>query len=605
MSEDEKKLKKQKKHRLKRYFQAIPEILLYEVFITLGLVAILTGLEYLVKKAIYSTGRVALTTGDFTFLFTTWQGWCILLICVAVLFVYVALDINTKFYYAQNVMDNEKGSLFKNLAKGFASIRLFLNPGGIFTIVFLIVALPILGVGVSVGLTSNFYIPTFITSVIFANKYYTIAYFVVLFILFGIFIWNIFLLPNVLLNEMSVQEAGSSARRLMKQHFWNFVKETLFFIIKFFVIVMVIRAIVLYGPMYFIQYEVQDTDTRRFLLIFFAVFGGVIVTVSRTFSTPFYIIKLTELFYSYVEGKPVFVPVRKKKHHPFMWLATAVLIVISASVGFLGTLIFDETFSAEVKPQIIAHRLGGYEGPENTVEGLKTSIELGAAGAETDVQRTKDGQYIILHDDNFKRLCGIDKKPSELTLDEIKEFTITDREFTAKISTLEEVLDTANGEDILLFVELKGATADIQMADDVVQMVKDKGMQEQVIIISLKYNLIDHIESNYPEMKTSFLAFGTFGDTANLDTDGLALEEESATDSTIAMIHEADKWVQIWTPDEEKEQIEYLNSYADYIITDNVKQAQRITEKLENRNDMERVVSKIIPNLFYNLGISQ
>lgn len=589
---------KRKKHKNRRYFQAIPEIIKYQIFTKAILALIMSGLTYLGKQAIYSTGRVAITTGDFMFMFTTWQGWCLIILVLVVMFIYVALDVNTKFYYAKDLMDNVKDSIWKNLAKGFASIRLFFNKDGLLTIIFLILALPILGIGLSVGLTSNFYIPTFITSVIFANKLYCTAYIIALVVLFIILIRNIFLLPNVLLNNMSVKEAGKTARELMRGHLLNFIKESIVFIIKFIFYILLLGLVVFVLPTTIIQVIEIDLDVQRFLLLFFTIIGGTIVNIALLLFTPFYIIKLTQLFYSYSQDTIIDLPIREKRHHPFMFIGIVGLIVISAVASFMMEIVFDEFFPKEIKTQIIAHRLGGYEGPENTVEGLKTSIELGVAGAETDVQRTKDGQYIILHDDNFKRLCGVNKKPSDLTLDEIKELTITDRQFTAKISTLDEVLNTAKGNDILLFVELKGATADIQMADDVVQIVKDKGMQEQVVIISLKYNLIDHIETNYPEMKTSFLSFGSFGDTADLATDGLALEEESATDNNIQMIHEVDKWVQVWTPDSAEEQEEYLNSDADYIITDNVKQAQNITEELENRTDFERIVEKLFPSIF-------
>ena len=69
------------------------------------------------------------------------------------------------------------------------------------------------------------------------------------------------------------------------------------------------------------------------------------------------------------------------------------------------------------------------------------------------------------------------------------------------IPTLEEMLDVIKGRETL-FIELKGKTADRQMADDLVRMVKEKDCLEDVVMISLKYNVIDYIESTYPEVET-------------------------------------------------------------------------------------------------------
>lgn len=46
----------------------------------------------------------------------------------------------------------------------------------------------------------------------------------------------------------------------------------------------------------------------------------------------------------------------------------------------------------------------------------------------------------------------------------------------------------------MLFIELKGETADRQMADDTVKAVREYGMEDECVLISHKYELIDYIE---------------------------------------------------------------------------------------------------------------
>ena len=94
----------------------------------------------------------------------------------------------------------------------------------------------------------------------------------------------------------------------------------------------------------------------------------------------------------------------------------------------------------------------------------------------------------------------------------------------------------ASKDKVILFVELKGETADEQMADDAVRIIKEKGMQDQAVLISLKLDVLEYIEQKYPEMQTGYLAFISFGQIEDTPFDYLALEEEIATDDTIAAI---------------------------------------------------------------------
>ena len=245
-------------------------------------------------------------------------------------------------------------------------------------------------------------------------------------------------------------------------------------------------------------------------------------------------------------------------------------------------------FPLETKVKVIAHRGGGNEGRENTLSGLEKAWNAGAYGSEIDIQRTKDGNYVVNHDSTFKRVAGVDRKPEEMTLREVKKLSVDGE----PVPTFEEMLIASKGR-IVLFTELKGSTADKKMADDTVSLIKLYNMEDECVLISLKYDVIDYIETQYPEMQTGFLTFASFGNTAGLNCDYLALEEESATTDAIKSIHEEGKQVIIWTANEKESQRHFLCSDADGIITDNVVQAMELITELENRSDLDRMVDKI------------
>ena len=195
---------------------------------------------------------------------------------------------------------------------------------------------------------------------------------------------------------------------------------------------------------------------------------------------------------------------------------------------------------------------------------------------------------MINHDGTFKRVAGDSRKPEEMTLREVKKLSVNGE----TVPTYEEML-LASRNHLVLFVELKGNTADRKMADEAVQMVRMYGMEDSVVIISLEYDLIDYIEKTYPEIQTGFLTFASFGNTAGLNCDYIALEEESATTDAIRNIHNEGKKALVWTANEKESQKHFLCSDVDGIITDNVTQAVELMTQLGNRSDIDRMVDKI------------
>ncbi len=72
----------------------------------------------------------------------------------------------------------------------------------------------------------------------------------------------------------------------------------------------------------------------------------------------------------------------------------------------------------------IAHRGLSAEAPENTVKAFELAGEKGFYAVETDVWLSKDGQFVISHDGDLKRMCGVDKNIGDLTYSELKAISI-------------------------------------------------------------------------------------------------------------------------------------------------------------------------------------
>ena len=132
--------------KIKPYLQAMPDIFNYQLATKVVLAIWLFLLGRIFQALLRSSGRVAVTSGDWKFLFTTWQGVMILLLGIGSLFVYVAFDLNTKIVLSRNLITGQKESLDESIKEGFFSIRKMINWRGILVVLYIALIGPLLGV---------------------------------------------------------------------------------------------------------------------------------------------------------------------------------------------------------------------------------------------------------------------------------------------------------------------------------------------------------------------------------------------------------------------------------------------------------------------------
>lgn len=508
-----------KEAKLRPYLESIPDILHYQI-VTKTLLGIwLYILGRLFRILLNSTGRVAVSSGDFTFLFSTWQGILIILIALTSLFLYVALDLNAKVIMSRNFLYGENVSILKSSFEAMGAMKRLVNIRGTLVVLYIVLIAPIVGIGASVTLTEGFYIPTFISSVIVKTPLYLVLACIVVLLFIAIGVLNLFIIHGIVLDKMDVQEASDQSKKLMNANWKDYLKQNIIFVIVMSVVLGIVIIAFLVIPLILVDLLPLPFSLKRSFTVFIVIAGSVISILANFIGTPFYIMKMTQLYYLYKTRKEISYKQKGLKASRFEKIMASFVLVGIIVVSVILNNRFDELFPLNSSVKIIAHRAGGNEAAENTVTGLETAYQKGAYGSEIDIQRTKDGYYVINHDGNFERVAGDKRKPEEMTLAEVKELSVNGE----PVPTIEEMLEASKGK-VILFIELKGNTADQQMVDDIVRIVKEKKMEDEVVLISLKYNLIDYLETNYPKMKTGFLTFAAFGDTAKLNCDYLGLE---------------------------------------------------------------------------------
>lgn len=106
-----------------------------------------------------------------------------------------------------------------------------------------------------------------------------------------------------------------------------------------------------------------------------------------------------------------------------------------------------------LKKSLIAHRgiFNNKDVPENSLKAFQKAIEKGNI-IELDVHLTKDNKVVVFHDDNLKRMTGVDGRLVDFTYPELQKLKLLNTD--ERIPTLEEVLELINGK-VPVIIELK------------------------------------------------------------------------------------------------------------------------------------------------------
>ncbi len=569
---------------LRNYIGSVPDILRYQLITKFWLLVIGVIFEFGRGTILWTTSRSAVSSGDIPFLMTSVQGGLWILLGIGLLIAYMVIDINAMILLSSKVIHQQPIRVRAILKESFQSIQKFRSPFGFFLIIYVAFLLPIAGVGLGITLTGSLYIPRFITEFIAQNQFYELLYQTALFLIFVISFYFIFLFHCVILEDKNARAARKEAGRLMRNHWKNFLVRYGRFL--FATIVTGILLVGILGGCLFIVGKIVGTYHMirfRFVIVFSAILVLVVTYLYSLLFTPFQWIELTRIYESYTEkdeGKECYPRTSNLKKLVVPSVGILLLCIVFSVVAAYR---FDAFFPEIGNAMVIAHRGGGTLGNENSVRGLELAIQEGAGASEIDVQRTKDGYYVLNHDANFDRVAGEKRNVWNRTLQEIKQLQIRDNHPFAvnhtEVCTIDEILSAAKNQAIL-YIELKGKTADKQMVDDLYRIVESHDMLDQVVFISLKYPLISYMEQNYPNAETGYLCYAAFGDIEDLDADQLILEEEMATPLNIDKIHEAGKKVFVWTVNKPLNMLRFYSRNVDGMITDEVEDCVDVKEML-------------------------
>ncbi|MCR5626676.1 MAG: glycerophosphoryl diester phosphodiesterase membrane domain-containing protein [Lachnospiraceae bacterium] len=601
-------------------FQALPEMWTFQILVAIILAIPGLFLIWLINWVAGVGGNVV-TTANLKMFILSWRFPVVIILGFLLVLVYLVLELFAQIYLTDYILTGKRVTIWNCVKNGINAVKKFLNPQGIRVILFIFIAVPLCGVGFSLSLTRSFYIPNFIMEVVLKTPLYAIAYIAVILLFIWLAYRSVFILHAVLLDGMTPLEGKKYSSRLVKEHRKEFITGIILNVLAILAIILVSNIIFYYIPEWLLgdygnslpkNYRIDFLKTLesggsfssldiqviayRIVAVFAVLVEKYLFSVVTLLCGAYFMLNFNRYYLLYSKKAQAPWPERPIKSR-YIWMIVFIIMVFVVfglvSVG-LG-LNYNQVFTRDEPVRIVAHRAGGTMSSENSLEGLEMAIAHGCYASEIDVQRTKDGYYIINHDNDFKRLTGVAKAPQEMTMEEIKELKIKDTTGNGQllsVVTLEEMLDVIKGRE-KLYVELKGETADKQMVDDVVRIIREHDCVDDTALISLKYDIIDYAESTYPEFETGTLFFASLGNVANLNCDLIIMEEESASDAKVFDVHSAGKQVIVWTVNTREGMYKFLDADIDAIITDEIPLAEEVQAQLDDRSDLNVLEDKL------------
>ena len=468
------------------------------------------------------------------------------------------------FIGARHLLYHEKRTLIEYSRKVFQQSFLFMKRLSFckMAFVFFYVAMlfPFIRKILKIYYLNKIVIPDFIVTYL-EDKYWLVGLmiFASAWILLYVSVRLMFVLPKILFEKKTVREGVKFSLQKTKKQVLFYAWNLLLIIIKTYLFFFLLLTPLLLGQI------VIDHLTQKESLIL-GVINFVLIKNIHYMALTYFLVK----FVSFLTGEELEIMPRRKKDHLMRWGVMGCASIFFALEGYIY-------LEAPVTntPLVISHRgVSNKNGVQNTVQSLEKTAQLKPDLIEMDVQETKDGQFVMMHDANLKNLAGINVSPQDLTLEELKGLDISENGYRTKISSFDDYLNRANELHQRLLIEIKTSKKDSpQMMEHFLEKygttIKKYGHQIQ----SLDYQVIDKVLNYDPEIPSYFIMpyNSIFPKTK---ATGYTMEYSTLDEYFVTKLWYTEQKLYVWTVNGSEAFDKAVQLGADGMITDDLEMVQ-------------------------------
>lgn len=233
--------------------------------------------------------------------------------------------------------------------------------------------------------------------------------------------------------------------------------------------------------------------------------------------------------------------------------------------------------------EIIGHRGASHDAPENTLAAMNLAWRQKADGIETDIQLSKDGHVVVMHDPETKRVAGVNFRVAAAEWELLKNLDVgrwKGNEWAGeKIPTLDSIISSMP-EGKFILIEIKSGPEVLPALEKIINA--SCGTADRIRIISFDYQTCRDAKNRFDDREIYWLAHykrdkatGRYPDINALigkakaaKLEGLCLNSGFPIDAEfVSKIHAAGLRCHVWTVDDPKTARNLVQAGVDGIIT--------------------------------------
>ena len=541
--------------------------------------------------------------------------WTILLLAVLLLLaaLYTLFEIAAVCTcFRQSRFQKVRTTLGRMVRSGLQSVLHFFRGGGPFLVLHLLVLIPLMQFSATSGIFTAMGIPDFLAYYMTKKEFLLPIYVAAIILCCLLSVRWVFSSVLFTQNQCSYRSARATSVQLVWGRFWQTFFSVLVWNCCYFAVLLVFLCLITVVVLMVIRATGSNDLIMSQAMRILKLLIQIVLWSFSFFATPICMAHLTALLEKRCVQMPeVVLPETvplSRSAKPFR-RSTAVLTACCFTVAALGLNLsyVYSVFTGKANfrlalfqnPTVMAHRGLSADAPENTLYAFSDAISVGADFIELDVQQTRDGVLVVMHDSNLKRTTGVNKDIWDVDYADIQDLDagswFDPAYANARIPTLEETLQFVD-KRAKLNIEIKPTKhGSDTLEQDVAELITRYQYTDACYVTSFSYGSLKKVKEANPEIRTGYLMSVAYGQFYSLKyADAFSLNKVFVTSQVVNAAHQQGKQIFAWTVNSMSEVRSLCNLHVDSIITDDPVMVQNVISRDSTGETLRSVLDYFI-----------
>lgn len=541
--------------------------------------------------------------------------WTILLLAVLLLLaaLYTLFEIAAVCTcFRQSRFQKVRTTLGRMVRSGLQSVQHFFRGGGPFLVLHLLVLIPLMQFSATSGIFTAMGIPDFLAYYMTKKEFLLPIYVAAIILCCLLSVRWVFSSVLFTQNQCSYRSARATSVQLVRGRFWQTFFSVLVWNCCYFAALLVFLCMITVVVLMVIRATGSDDLIMSQAMRILKLLIQIVLWSFSFFATPICMAHLTALLEKRCVQMPEVVlpePVPLSRSAKPFRRSTAVLTACCFTAAALGLNLsyVYSVFTGKANfrlalfqnPTVMAHRGLSADAPENTLYAFSDAISVGADFIELDVQQTRDGVLVVMHDSNLKRTTGVNKDIWDVDYADIQNLDagswFDPAYANARIPTLEETLQFVD-KRAKLNIEIKPTKhGSDTLEQDVAELITRYQYTDACYVTSFSYGSLKKVKEANPEIRTGYLMSVAYGQFYSLKyADAFSLNKVFVTSQVVNAAHQQGKQIFAWTVNGMSEVRSLCNLHVDSIIMDDPVMVQNVISRDSTGETLRSVLDYFI-----------